>query len=451
MKIQILKRPILVLLGFFFFLLNSCKTESDSRYKIKKEVVKTFTEDGAWCWFSDPRAIYVHGDLKGIQTGWVKSNGSIETGFLDLNGVIKKQVLAEELDKDDHANPSFVELSNGNTAVFYTKHFDNIVRYHSREMKPNASTDTLFSNLVRIDPFDVLELEKFPLNRTTYANPFVLKEEEGALFCFGRWTGFKPNMMWSFDNGETFSKSRVLITNYPFDPENRPYVKYYSDGKSKIHMVFTDGHPRNEPLNSVYYAYYEKGAFWRVDGSKICTIENLPFEPKDASVVYKADENNGRSWVYDVASDISGNPIIAYARYPNEENHIYQYAKYDGNEWLDVTICNSGKWFGNTPENQRELEPHYSGGMTINPFNTNVIYTSETIFGVFEIVRYKFNKQGAIVKRELITNNSKKDNVRPFIPRNYKKGDPEVVLWMENDNYIHYTNYKSAIKFYRYQ
>jgi hypothetical protein len=445
-RIFINKRVILFCL--FLGVLMACKPIKNSDFSIPKGTVETVTEDGAWCWFSDPRAIFIHGSRLGIQTGWVTSNGSIETGFIGNGGAIKKQVLADELEKDDHANPAFVQLSNEENMVFYTKHFDTKIRYH--KMQSN-SKDTLYGELIELDPFDSLELKKFPLKRTTYANPFVLEKEAGKLFCFGRWTGFKPNMMWSSDNGETFSKSRVIITNYPFDEQNRPYVKYYSDGKSKIHVVFTDGHPRNEPLNSVYYAYYEKGAFWRVDGTKICTIEGLPFEPKDASIVYKADEENGRSWIYDLASDNNGNPVILYARYPDEKNHIYHYTKYNGTEWVDVTICNSGKWFGETPKGAVEREPHYSGGMTINPLDSNVIYTSETINGVFEIVRYQFDKQGHVKKRELITSNSLKDNVRPFVPRNVKTGDPEVVLWMKNEKYVHYTDYKSAIKYYSYK
>ena len=32
---------------------------------------KTLTDDGAWCWFSAPRAIYKHNVADEIVTGWV--------------------------------------------------------------------------------------------------------------------------------------------------------------------------------------------------------------------------------------------------------------------------------------------------------------------------------------------------------------------------------------------
>jgi hypothetical protein len=50
----------------------------------------------------------------------------------------------------------------------------------------------------------------------------------------------------------------------------RPYIKYTSsynkDNKFlRIHMAFTDGHPRNELTNSIYYAYLENNHLYRGD------------------------------------------------------------------------------------------------------------------------------------------------------------------------------------------
>ncbi len=155
----------------------------------------------------------------------------------------------------------------------------------------------------------------------TYANPFRLENEKNRIYCFGRWTGFKPNMMWSDNDGRTWTKSKVFITNYPFDHNNRPYVKYFSDGKSKIHIVFTDGHPRDEPTNSVYYAFYENGGFYKASGELICSMEQLPFEPKDASVVYNQILNWPSDCIY--CQDDESNPVILYTRSPKENIHEY--------------------------------------------------------------------------------------------------------------------------------
>lgn len=86
--------------------------------------------------------------------------------------------------------------------------------------------------------------------------------------------------MWSEDNGKTFTKSKVFIAEEGFRNANRPYVKYYSDGKSRIHFIFTDGHPRDEPVNSVYYAYYEQGAFGELMGLKYVIFRTYHLNPK---------------------------------------------------------------------------------------------------------------------------------------------------------------------------
>ena len=407
--------------------------------------IDTITEDGAWCWFSDPRAIYTHGKNPGVLTGWVKSDGSIEVAHIDPKGQVTTQILVDTLDKDDHANPAFVELTDNQNMVFYTKHFDYFIRYHMSTFEGTG----LFEKAVLFDPFMEEELKKFPVKRTTYANPFSLEAEGGRLYCFGRWTGYKPNVMTSTDNGRTFTKSRVMITNYPFDNNNRPYVKYYSDGKSKIHIVFTDGHPKVELTNSIYYAYYQNNSFWRADGSKICDMDELPFEPKDATLVYKADETQGKSWVYDVGADENDNPVILYTRYPDDFHHIYHYARFDGTFWIDSRIVDSGDWFPQTIEGTEEREQNYSGGMTVHPLDRKIIFTSEEVNGILEIVKYNLDDAGKIKNRTQITKDSKYDNVRPFIPRNMRNGDKTMVLWMQNNKYIHYTNYKTDIKYYQ--
>lgn len=419
-----------------FYLFSFCGIAQESM-SIK------LTTDGAWCWFSDPRAIYIHGDNPGILTGWVTSDGSIEAGLLSQEGKVETQVVSPQLDKDDHANPAFLELEDSLQMIFYVKHSDEYIRCHT----VNPEANSIFDTALFFDPFDDKELEKFPKRRITYVNPMFL-EEEMKIFCFGRWTGYKPNMMTSSDRGKTFSKAQVFITNYPFNDNNRPYVKYFSDRKSKIHITFTNGHPRDESLNSVYYAYYEKGKFHNANGSIICSTEEIPFEPEDVSIVYQADSSTGKSWIFDIAADSLNNPAILYACYPDDSNHIYYYAKFNGEKWMLSKICNSGNWFPQTPIGNVEPEPNYSGGMCIHPMNNSTIYVSEKVDGVFEIIKYQLDSNGVIIDRTAITRNSESDNVRPYVPRNMKEGDPTVVLWMQIERYIHYTDFKTSIQGY---
>lgn len=399
------------------------------------------TNDGAWCWFSDPRAIVVEDE---VVAGWVKSNGTIEAASFGINsGDIKTSELYFMLEVDDHDNPAFTTTADGKILTMYTRHSKRDLYINQLE----DLEDFQFTKPEFIRHISEEEYEKFPRRTMTYANPFRLENENNRIYCFGRWTGFKPNMMWSDDNGDTWSKSKVFITNYPFDGNNRPYVKYFSDGGSRIHIVFTDGHPRVEPTNSVYYAYYENGAFYKASGELICTVEDIPFEPKEASIVYTSNPTEGRAWIADIGQDEMNRPVILYTRSPTETNHEYWYARYTPNGWVDSKICDSGKWFPQTPDGRREWEPHYFGGLTVHPGNPNVVYLSRQINEVFEIERWETADLGKSWNSEAITQNSELDNVRPYIPRGLDEESKEIVLWMENEKYIHYTDYKTSIKY----
>ncbi len=409
--------------------------------------IKTLSDDGAWCWFSAPAAIYRHNKVANeVITGWITSDGTLQTALLNLNtGKNEIQTITAQLDKDDHANPAFVELKNKEILMFYSKHYDQKVRVNHL----SANSKTLnFGKTIEHDIYDEDELKRYPYKRVTYANPAVLSAEKGRLYCFGRWTGFKPNIAWSDDNGQSFTKSKVFISNKKFSNTNRPYVRYYSDSKSKVHLVFTDGHPRDEASNSIYYACYEKGAFWKADGTKICDMKDIPFEPMDATIIYKANAKDGRAWVYDIAADKKGRPVVLYTRYPKETEHLYHYAAYDGDKWIDTEICHSGKWFPQTPEGKKEPEPHYSAGMTFNPYEPGTIYLSREVNGVFEIEKRVTQNNGITWDITPITQNSKYDNVRPVVPKNMMKKDKPVVMWMVNRKYVYYTNFDTRIDYW---
>lgn len=406
--------------------------------------VQILEDDAAWCWFSDPRAVKLqYSSGSKIVAGGVTKNGSVVAFSIDMqNGRIENGIIHPNLEIDDHNNPAFLELPDGKILSFYTRHHNKDL-FMSKTISPGDITK--WEKPRRIEITNDEEEELYGAPKYTYANPVMLSDEKNRIFLFGRWMGFKPVMIWSDNQGESWSKSRVVICPQPFDPGNRPYVKYYSDGKSKIHMAFTDGHPRNEPFNSIYYAYYEKGRFFRADGSLICTIDSLPFEPSDATLVYNGNSKEGRAWIYDIKIDDNDYPVIAYARYPTEEDHIYHYAKFNGEYWEDNELCHAGKWFPQTPEGEREREPHYSGGITISVGDVSTVFLSREIDGVFEIQKWqKFGNSDW--KFSPITENSDYDQVRPVVPWGINHHAP-VLLWMENEKYVHYTNYSSKIKF----
>lgn len=407
------------------------------------------SENGAWCWFSDPRAIYAHPDRQVVITGWVTREGDIEAASVDLEtGVIQRKTLYPSLEKDDHDNPAFLALPDHRILAMYTWHGGNKERKGVIQNTTVLPADvTSFGEPEIFLPKTEQLLKTFVRETYTYANPFMLAAENNTIYCFGRWIGFKPNLITSSDHGKTWSAPKVVITSKDLDVNNRPYVKYFSDGISKIHLIFTDGHPAVEPLNSVYYCYYEAGAFWRADGSKICTVAELPFHPSDASVVYRATPATGKAWIFDVAVDRQRRPVIAYTRYPTDTVHQYYYAAFDGREWQHSKIIDSGQWFPQTPPHATERERNYSGGITFDPSDPSVIYFSHQVKGRFEISKGQLQEQQMNWQVTPVTQNSSYDNVRPFVPRNRQHGQKNVLLWMQNRKYTHYTDYDSLIRY----
>ncbi len=410
----------------------------------KSQSSSMLTNDGAWCWFSDPRAIYLPGDSPQIITGWVKKDGSVEVGSYNLqNQKTSAQIIYPKLEIDDHNNPAFVVRPDGHIMAFYTMHHNKDI-YMSISSKPKDISN--WKAPVTINPNDTTLLAEYINGKYTYANPFILTEENNRIYLFGRWLGFKPNMSWSDDGGTSWATAKVVVSPKPYDPGQRPYVKYYSNGKDKIHMVFTDGHPRNELTNSVYYAYYQNGAFYKADGAKICPVEELPFEPKNATKVYDAVPTKARAWVWDICENEEGNPVIAYTRLPEDTDHRYHYAWYDGKNWQDYEICKASKWFPQTPEGEEERENFYSGGLTLDPNHPATVFLSRPVNGIFEIEQWQTGNGGKKWKSVAITKNSRYDQVRPFVVRDLPKENKTTVLWMENEKYIHYTDYDCNIK-----
>jgi len=222
-------------------------------------------------------------------------------------------------------------------------------------------------------------------------------------------------------------------------------MKVSSDGKSRIDFAFTDGHPRDEKNNSIYYMYYAKGAFYKANGSKIKNIGES-VRPDEADIVYDAyNSANPKGWIWDLARDKNGNPVLVYTKFPDSVNHLYCVAKWDRKKWINQELVNSGKYFPRGPAGVREREPNYSGGICIDHEDPSILYLSVERNGIFEIERWTSKKNGKW-EVEPITKNSKKDNIRPFAVRNAKSGNLVQVMWVTNDRYVHYTDFHSSIK-----
>ena len=425
--------------------LETVKTKLYKTDAQNSEAYKSLTFNGSWCWFSDPRAVYFEGKYKRTYGGWVDNYGNITVGYYDHDTqLIETKILKHNHEIDDHDNPSILFDDNGKLLVFFNRHgYGDSATPHPLFLLKSKNPEDISTWENEQHLFLNDDSEKESANASMnhdYTNPVRLKSENGRIFLFWRGIDGKPGYSFSDDTGDTWAKGKILYKPEPTYSFRRPYTKVYSNGDSKIHFVFTDGHPRNENNNNIYYTYYEKGAFYKANGDKIKDVANLPLYPTELDIVYNAKEKKAKAWNWDVAEDEKGNPIIMYATFPTDTTHYYNYAKWNGKKWLNNTLINSGKWFMNTKEGTKEAEANYSGGMSIDHENPNEVYLSIKRDSVFEIEKWITNNDGRSWKIYPITKNSSKNNIRPFAVRGAKKGNPSQVLWMQNTNYITYSH-----------
>jgi hypothetical protein len=398
----------------------------------EKRAGSVVAEDGAWSWFQDPRAVFIRGEKAQTITNYITRSGTLMVASVNHgDGSHQYYETKPDWGVDDHNVGSFLVLPDKRIMHFYAKH----------------NGDGLFAK-ISTTPESIInwndEVIITSQSRITYTHPVYL-EDEGLIYVFWRGANWKPMFSTSQD-GMSWSEPRTLLLDKS-NPGNevRPYLKVASDGKSAIFFAFTNGHPRKEAANSIFFAKYQSGGLFRADGTEIGTIQDLPLQLTRASAVYDADKSGNRAWIWDIAIDSDDRPAIVYAVFPSERDHRYYYSRWDGAEWHTHEIVQAGRWFPDTPSGQDEREPHYSGGITLHPDNPSVVFLSRQVRGVFEIERWETADLGANWVREAVTSRSSRNNIRPVVPQGLDR-DSRHVLWLTG-RYSHYTRFETGISY----
>lgn len=395
--------------------------------QIKSSDYEIVAKDAAWCWFSDPRAVYYKGKHEKIYYGYINSKGDVVINSRNLKTKHTETfILHKELQIDDHNVPSILFLPDGRLLTFYTEHNG---RFFMRKSK----------NPEDISSWEEERVVPFGGNRITYSHPVMLKGEKNRIYMFWRGSDWRPSMSFSDDLGETWSETTALIESK--GRRNRPYLKVSSDNKNRIDFIFTDGHPGVELTNSVYHIYYEKGEFYQTNGERITSLNQLPVEHSHVNKVYDGTVNNVRGWISDIALNKKKQPVIVYSRYPEDTDHRYHYAIWDGNKWNDEEICKAGGWMPIVKEGEKVREPHYSGGISLDHANPSNVYLSKEINKVFEIEYW--NKTNNSWVKSPITSGSELSNMRPYVVYGNNRKNP-IVLWMHG-LYHHYTRFDTNL------
>lgn len=410
--------------------------------------VVTLASDGAWTWFSDPRALFHRGAL---YFGYVRqTDGRAAVSRFDPQTGARTTLWASELNqRDDHFNPALVVREDGTLLALMARH----------------GADAFFAWRASHTADAAVPADWLPEQRSghvagglTYACPTRLAEESHALYNFCRGPNYTPLVLVSTDGGTNWSAPRPLIQART--GVLRPYLKFSSDDTRRIDFVYTEGHPR-ETRTSLYHAYYERGQIHRSDGTELKAFDQLPLwhdAGERGSAVYQyrdtpaasPDEHipHGRAWCWDVARPANGPPACVFSVQRDavggtnwwHDRIYYYYAHWTGTHWEKRFIAHAGRPL-------YEPENDFAGGICLDPEQPGVVYLSSNAEAPFDLAdldrvplqrseRYELYRGvstngGQSFVWTALTRDSTADNLRPCVPRGH--GESPAVLWLRGD------------------
>jgi hypothetical protein len=424
---QIQKRFVCLLLLMATMVSSCAQTRSLSSSS------HTVTEKGAWCWFADPRAVrYQNDTINMTYIGYIDVHGNVKATQYDyVKREVNEVLIRSYFQPDDHNNPTFLPLPDGRIMVFYSRHTDEACFYYRISRKPGDITTLGAEKKLVTD------------HNTTYPSPFILSDDPDHIYLC--WRGIK----WH----PTIARLTLPDANddivFDWQPKQivqstaaRPYAKYFSNGKDKIYMTYTTGHPDNEAVNNVYFNYID------INGRKLKDVRGKELSDIDQGVHHVraapsyveeyadavVDSSSFRNWVWQVSQKDNGNPVIAMVSINDRKTvHDYYYAEWTGDRWKKTFLANAGGHFHQTPG----LELCYSGGLAIDNDRPNVVYASVPLSGqygnVHELVKYTIGESGQVTSEQL-THDSPKNNIRPYVIPSGGNTGPQLA-WMYGDYY----------------
>jgi hypothetical protein len=255
-----------------------------------------------------------------------------------------------------------------------------------------------------------------------------------------------------------------VVIDLPTAFRHRPYVKYASNGRDTIHLVYTDGHPRNFN-NNIYHVIYRDGKLCRSDGTPIRPLTDGLLEPEEGTCIFRGDLNNV-SWVSDTHLSAEGRPYVVFSVQKDNaglpsgnkaagQDHRYHYARWDDREWHEQEIAFAGTrlYVG---------EDDYTGNICLHPDRLDTVFISTDADPVtgkpliskadnrrhFELFCGHTVDGGKAWQWRSITRDSTVDNLRPIVPK--WTADNTVLLWFRG-KYLSYRDYQTEVVMLRVQ
>ncbi len=423
------KRLFCLLLTLLCLTGRASAQDTFSGYEVARE--------GAWCWFADPRATHYEnasGTINMSYVGYIDVHGNVKATQYNFRTGEKSDVLVRSyFQPDDHNNPTFLVLPDERVLIIYSRHTDEPAFYYRISRRPGDITDLGEEKCLKTK------------NNTTYPSPFILSDDPTHWYLCWRGIGWHPTMarltMPDENDDVRFDWGPYQMVQ---STGARPYAKYYSNGKDKLYVTYTTGHPDNEQPNWLYFNVINingggEPTLEDIKGNRLSTIKDGTFRVSKTEeyaqrypLTLVDSPADLRDWVWQIALDKQDRPCIAMVKINGgKSQHEYYYAKWTGSAWRLTDLADGGGKF-----HMSNTEHCYSGGMALDPQNPNIAFLSIPTKGrngrVYEIWKYTVDEQGLVTEKMQVTRNSLKNNVRPYVlPQS--QGSPLRLAWMNGD------------------
>jgi hypothetical protein len=353
---------------------------------------------GAWCWFADPRAVHINRDgIDEVVVGWLSSTGKVTVETIDAQGHARQAEVSHDY-ADDHNSPTISVEPDNRITVYWSVHNGKHLYYETTRRPGDISSwghwRALSSNTPGRWGF-------------TYPSPVILPGEANRHYLFWRGGDWEPSFSTRTNTGR-WSPARVLI-NFP---GRRPYTKVASNGRDRIALAFTDGHPDND-VTSIYFAEIHSGGLYSAAGQYL-------------------------SWLQDVAFDRAGRPIIAYSIYPRGAGAQYWYARWDGHRWLRHFLAPAGPSIA-------VGQPHYLGGMVLDHARPGIAYLSTMVAGQHQLQRWS-TQDGGHTWSVMDMTRGNEPELRPVVAQELPDvHTPASTIFVLRGRYINYWHFHTAV------
>jgi hypothetical protein len=261
---------------------------------------------------SQPSAWYRNGAL---YHGWVDASGNSGLTKYTAPSTQQRTILSAAPEDNSHNNCVIDWTADGRLVALWSRH-NSTAGVQVRVASAVESVTGGFGSVVALTDSG---------NATSYVNTFRLSQN-GKFYAASRIgaSNPRPTKAWSTTDFSTWSSPVTWIS----DPAQRPYPKFLSDGVSRVHMVFSNGHPA-EIATDLRYAYMQLDGsnverFYRMDG----TEQVGGATPSGSTQI--VSNAAGRVWPYDMAFGPDGEIWVLYFRFPTPTDHRIMFVKSTG-------------------------------------------------------------------------------------------------------------------------